>query len=65
MLNLIKNISQTELIIIVVLILLFFFGGKVVKGLAKTSGETVKEVKKIKDTIAETIESDDDKPNKA
>ena len=59
MLNFIKNISQTELIIIIVLILLFFFGSKVVRGLAKTGGETVKEIKKVKKTFTEAVEGEE------
>ncbi len=62
MFDFIKNISSTELIIIV-LILVIFFGGKAITGLAKTSGETVKEIKKIKKNFTDALE-DDDKPGK-
>jgi len=56
-----KNISTTELIIIV-LILVIFFGGKAMTSLARTSGETVKEIKKIKSNFTEAVE-DDKKPS--
>ena len=54
MFDFIKNISSTELIILV-LILVVLFGGKIVTNLAKTSGESVKEMKKIKKEFTETI----------
>lgn len=58
MFNFIKNISPTE-IIIIVLILVVLFGGKAIAGrLARTSGETIKEVKKIKKEFTEAIEDD-------
>ena len=55
MFDFIKNISPTELGIIV-LILLVFFGGKVITNLARTSGQTVKEIKKIKKEFTNAIE---------
>ena len=61
MFDFMKNISPVELII-VVLILLVFFGGKTLMSLARTSGETVKEVKKIKKEFTDAIKDDDDKP---
>ncbi len=62
MFDFIKNISSTELIILV-LILVVLFGAKVAVGLGKASGETVKEIKKIKRTFTEAIE-DDKEPDK-
>lgn len=56
----IKNISPTELII-VVLILIIFFGGRLVTNLARTSGETVKELKNIKKEFTKAIEGDEKK----
>ena len=47
-----------------ILILVAFFGAKVVTSLGKTSGQTFKEIKKIKKTFNEAIEDDDDKNNK-
>lgn len=47
MFDFLKNIGPTELIIIGV-ILTVFFGSKKIVDLGKASGETVKEVKKIK-----------------
>lgn len=60
MFDFIKNIGPTELIIIV-LILVVFFGGRAITSLARRSGETVKEVKKVKDEFTKALE-DDDKP---
>ncbi len=54
MLDFIKNISPTELIIIVV-ILVFIFGSKKIANLGRTSGESVKEIKKIKKEFTEAI----------
>lgn len=62
MFDFIKNISSTELIILVV-ILVLLFGAKVAVGLGRTSGETVRELKKIKKTFTEAID-DDNKPGK-
>lgn len=55
MFNFIKNISPTEWIIIV-FILVVLFGGKVMKALGRTSGETLKEIKGIKKTFTDAIE---------
>ena len=60
MLDFFKNISPTE-IIIVALILVVLFGKKFVTGLGKTSGETFKEIKKIKKTFTEAIEDEPEK----
>lgn len=63
MFDLIKNISPTE-IAIVILILVVLFGRKAVIGLGKTSGETVREIKKIKREFTRVIDIDDNKPSK-
>jgi len=63
MFDFIKNISSTELIILI-LILVILFGAKVAVKLGKTSGETVKEIKKIKREFTNTLEGDDNKPGK-
>ena len=57
MFNFLNNIGPTE-VIIIVLILVVFFGGKLITSLARTSGETVKEVKKIKNEFTKAIEDD-------
>jgi Sec-independent protein translocase protein TatA len=57
MFSFIKNIGPTELIIIGV-ILTLFFGSKVVIWLAKTSGESLKEIKKVRKTFVEAVEDD-------
>ena len=57
MFDFIKNISPTEIAIIVV-ILIVLFGAKLIIGLGKTSGETVKEMKKIKNEFTKLVEDD-------
>ena len=64
MFDFIKNISSTELIIIV-LILIILFGGRAMIGLGKTSGETVRELKKIKKEFSNALEDDDKQPSKS
>ena len=61
MFNFINNIGPTELILIII-ILIVLFGAKVVTGLGKSSGETVREIKKIKKEFIRSIE--DDEPDK-
>lgn len=63
MFDFIRNIGPTELIIVVI-ILIVLFGAKAIVNLGKKSGETVKEVKKMKREFTEYIEADDDKPGK-
>ena len=60
MFNFLNNIGPTELII-VGLILIVFFGGKAITSLARTGGETVKEIKKIKKEFTQSLEDDDGK----
>jgi Sec-independent protein translocase protein TatA len=60
MLNFIKNISPVELTVII-LILVLIFGSRIVTSLGRTSGETLKEIKKIKKTFNEAASDDDDK----
>lgn len=63
MFNFIKNIGPTEIAVIVI-ILIVFFGGKVIIGLARTSGETVREIKNIKKTFTRAIEDDTNESDK-
>ncbi len=63
MFDFIKNISSTELIIVLI-ILTVIFGAKIITGLGKTGGETVKEIKKIKKEFTKAIEIDDNEPGK-
>lgn len=58
MFNFLKNIGPIELLVIG-LILIALFGAKVVTSLGKTSGETFREIKKIKKTFTEAIDDDD------
>ena len=62
MLNFLKNIGPTE-ILVIALILIMFFGTKFVTGLAKTSGSSLKEAKKIKKNFLESFEDDDKSKN--
>lgn len=57
MFNFIRNIGTTE-IIIIVLILIVLFGAKAMVKLGKTSGETVKELKKVKKEFTDALEDD-------
>jgi len=52
--NVIKNISPTELLIIA-LILVVVFGSKIVTGLGRTGGETLREIKKIKKNFTQAL----------
>lgn len=58
-----NNIGPTELIILVI-ILIVFFGGRAITSLAKTSGETVKEIRKIKNEFTSALGADNKKPHK-
>lgn len=58
MLDFIKNISPTELALIA-LILIVIFGSKIVIGLGKTGGETLKEIKKIKKNFTQALEDEE------
>lgn len=61
MLNFIKNIGPTELIIIGV-ILIVFFGAKRITALGKAGGETMKEMKKIKNEFKGAVEEVNKEP---
>jgi len=58
MFNFIKNISPTE-VLIIALILVVIFGSKIVTGLGRTGGQTLKEIKKIKKSFTEAIEDEE------
>lgn len=60
MLNFIKNISPTEWVVIG-LILIVLFGAKIITGMAKTSGESIKQIKNIKKSFNDAIKDDDTK----
>jgi Sec-independent protein translocase protein TatA len=63
MFNFIKNLSPVE-IGAILLILIVLFGAKVVTGLAKTGGQSFKEIKKVKKTFTEAMEDSSDSPAK-
>ena len=54
MFNFIKNISPTE-VLIIALILVVVFGSKIVTGLGRTGGETLREIKKIKKNFTQAL----------
>ncbi len=54
MFDFIKNIGPTELIIIAA-VLILLFGGKIITSFARTSGQTVKELKKVKKEFKEAV----------
>lgn len=60
MLNFIKNIGPTEWIVIA-LIIVILFGAKIATRLGKASGETLREIKKVKKTFTDAVEDDGDK----
>lgn len=62
MFNFIKNISSTEILVIVA-ILFVLFGAKILMGMARTSGKTLKEVKKVKKEFTDAL-NEDDEPSK-
>lgn len=57
MINFFKNLSPTE-IAIIALIVIVLFGAKLVTGLARTGGSTLREMKKIKKNFTEALEDD-------
>lgn len=63
MLNFFKNLSPTE-IAIIALIIIVLFGAKIVIGMGKAGGATLREMKKIKKNFTEAIDSDSDKDKK-
>lgn len=58
MFDFLKNIGPTEIIVIAV-ILVLIFGAKAITGIARTGGQTVKEIKKIKKEFTNAIHEDD------
>jgi len=66
-----KNLGLTEIIIIGI-VLIVFFGGKRAKSIAKTAGESTRELKKVKkefgdgmtemkDEVSKSLKDEDDK----
>lgn len=60
MFNFFRNISTVEIIVIAT-ILMLIFGKKAFVSLGKTSGESYKEIKKIKKNLSEALDEDDKK----
>lgn len=60
MFEFLKNIGPTEIIVIAV-ILVLIFGAKAITGIARTGGQTVKEIKKIKKEFTNAVNEDDSK----
>lgn len=63
MFDFIKNISSTELIIIILILVVLFGGKSIAKRVARTSGETAKEIKNIKKEFTKALD-DDNEPTK-
>lgn len=59
MFNFINNIGPTE-IIVIALIIVIFFGGKIATKLGKASGETFREIKKVKKSFTDAVEDNDE-----
>jgi TatA/E family protein of Tat protein translocase len=62
MLDVLKNVSPTELILLIA-ILVILFGSKAIINLGKTGGETIRELKNIKKELTDAIKGDDVKGN--
>lgn len=60
MFDFIKNISPVELVIVLV-ILLLLFGTKIMTNLGRATGETVKEIKKVKKSFGDALEDNQEK----
>jgi len=58
MLTFLKNIGPTE-IALIALIFIVLFGAKALISLARTSGQTFKEIKKIKKSFTEALEEEE------
>jgi Sec-independent protein translocase protein TatA len=61
MFNFLNNISAKEVVVLVVIVvvLIIFFGKKGVVGIGKSSGETFKEIKKIKKNFTDATKDDE------
>ena len=57
MFSFIKNITPVELGVIA-LIVIILFGSKIVIGIARAGGDTVKQIKKIKENITQAVEGE-------
>jgi len=57
MFGFLKNIGPTELIVVAAIVL-FFFGSKIATKIGKASGETFKEIKKVKKSFNEAVGED-------
>ena len=55
MLNFIQNIGPTELIVLFAVVILIF-GSRIAIGIGKTGGQTLKEMKKIKNELTGVTE---------
>jgi TatA/E family protein of Tat protein translocase len=60
MLSFLDNIGPTEWVVIA-LIVVVFFGAGIARRLGRAGGETLREIKKVKKNITDSIE-DGDKP---
>jgi len=60
MLNFFKNLSSTE-VLVIALILIVFFGAGAIKKMGRISGESLKEMKKIKKNFNDAVEDSTEK----
>ena len=63
MLNFFKNIGPTEIVILIAIVLIFF-GSKLAVGIGRASGQTLKEIKKIKKEVTGVFDESDSKSDK-
>ena len=63
MLDFIKNISPVEWLVLL-LIIVILFGRRVLVGIGKAGGETVKEMKNVKKSFTDAVEGKDEEPPK-
>jgi len=59
MLNFIKNIGPTE-ILLILLVVVVLFGSRIVVRLARSAGETLREIKKVKKSFNEAVKDDEE-----
>lgn len=61
--NFIQNISPIEWLVIA-LIIIILFGRKVLVGLGRAGGETLKELKNVKNSLVNAVEGNDSSKKK-
>ncbi len=64
MFSFLNNIGSTEIILLAI-VLVVLFGSQFLMKMARSSGETVRELKRAKKEFTEAVMEDDDKSSKA